>query len=109
MLYRAEKSCDARHSGQLGRLLGWGAGQTYHDAKAQTQRACEENITFLNAKVALPREEANNGVDADDSGAEDACCSQSDLRCRGAQRKTLTNTADDAHDPSSRIIVEVSS
>lgn len=38
----------------------------YHDAEAQAQRAGEEDIAVLDAEVALPGEEADDDIDADD-------------------------------------------
>lgn len=44
----------------------------YHDAEAQAERASKENVTVLYAKVALAWNEADEKVDADDAGSEDA-------------------------------------
>lgn len=82
----------------------------YHNTEAQAQRASQENITFLDVKIAFPGEKTDNNVNTDNGGTEDTCWRQLELEVRGARgAMRLTNTAYDAHDPSSGIIVEVSS
>lgn len=79
----------------------------YHDAEAETEGACKENITLLDAKVALARKQTDDCVDTDDSGAEDAGCTMSAFRIMGLQEAArLTDAADNAHDPSPGVIVE---
>jgi hypothetical protein len=41
-----------------------------HDTEAQAQRAGQESIAILNAKVLLSRKETNEGIDTYDGGAE---------------------------------------
>lgn len=44
----------------------------YHNAEAQAQGAGEKSIAFLDAKVGLSGEHANENVDTDDRGSKDA-------------------------------------
>lgn len=43
-----------------------------HDAEAQAQRAREEDVAVLDTEVGLARDEAHQGIDADDGRAKDA-------------------------------------
>lgn len=52
------------------------SGETYHDAKAQAERAGEKDVAFLNAKVGLAWQHANEDIDANDAGSEDTGCAR---------------------------------
>lgn len=46
--------------------------KTHHDAEAQTQRARKKDVAVLDTEVVLARDEAYQGIDADDGRAKDA-------------------------------------
>ncbi len=50
--------------------------RTYHYTKAQAQRRCEKDITFLYGEVSFARDVAYQNVNADDAGSDDTCCAE---------------------------------
>lgn len=60
----------------------------YHDAKAQAQRAREEDVAILDAKVGLARKEAHEDIDAYDGRAKDA----SFIENKMVSRQPITST-----------------
>lgn len=67
ILYNAEKSFWVVSIGE-----GANRMEYYHNTKTQTERACQEDIAILYAKVLLAREQTNDHVNTYYGGANNA-------------------------------------
>lgn len=50
--------------------------ETHHDSEAETEGAGQKSVALLYAKAGFARQTADNEVDTDDAGTEDASCGE---------------------------------